>query len=417
MKTPYYLIDETILDEDADRFLESMKEAWPNAVLSYSVKTNALPWLLAHYRKKGLLAEVVSAEEYELARRIGYPPEKIIYNGPIKDRAVFEEVLAGGGIVNLDSHDELRWMEEICGGEGSDPSARSGPPSADGRLFRVGLRVNCDLHRLCPGEVLADDEGSRFGFCYESGELKEVIGFLRSLPGAEICGLHLHSSTKSRSVQCFAAIAALACEVAEEFGLDLSYVDMGGGYAGGIPGHADCRDYMPAIAGVLRTRFDPARTALFAEPGISLLSRGITLVTSVLDVKHIREHTYVVTDGSRFYLNPQVTRRVYPHHNEAGKPRKGAADFTGREILPAQMVCGSSCMEYDRLFEEKDAPAFRPGDRIIYDLAGGYTMALVPLFIHYPPAVYVRRKDGTLITARDPWTNDEFLRKNHWEEP
>ena len=69
MKTPYYLIDETILDEDADRFLESMKEAWPNAVLSYSVKTNALPWLLAHYRKKGLLAEVVSAEEYELAKK------------------------------------------------------------------------------------------------------------------------------------------------------------------------------------------------------------------------------------------------------------------------------------------------------------------------------------------------------------
>ena len=393
MRTPYYLIDQQILDEDADIFLQSMRDAWPNSRLSYSVKTNALPWLLSHYLGKGLTAEVVSAEEYELVRRIGYPIDRIILNGPIKDRRVFTEVLEGGGLVNLDSRQELDWIRELSG---------------SGRKYRIGLRVNCDLLRLCPGEILADDEGSRFGWCYENGELGEVISALRSLPGTEIAGLHLHSSTRSRSVRGFEAIASFACDLAREFGLDLSFVDMGGGYAGGIPGHVDCRNYMPAIAKVLASQFSPERTALIAEPGISLLSRGITLVTSVLDVKHIREHTYIVTDGSRFYLNPQVTRRVYPHHCE----------YSGgsREILPVQMICGSSCMEYDRLFEEKDAPAFAGGDKIIYDLAGGYTMALVPLFIHYPPAVYVRKPDGTMFTARDAWTNDEFLQKNHWEE-
>jgi hypothetical protein len=50
---------------------------------------------------------------------------------------------------------------------------------------------------------------------------------------------------------------------------------------------------------------------------------------------------------------------------------------------------------------------------VVYDLAGGYTVCLVPLFIHYFPAVYVRREDGTVFTAREPWTNDEFLLKNH----
>ena len=70
--------------------------------MGYSVKTNSLPWLLNHLRKEGFYAEVVSAEEYDLARRLGYDSEKIIYNGPIKDRSVFEQVIKDGGIVNLD---------------------------------------------------------------------------------------------------------------------------------------------------------------------------------------------------------------------------------------------------------------------------------------------------------------------------
>ena len=55
-----------------------------------------------------------------------------------------------------------------------------------------------------------------------------------------------------------------------------------------------------------------------------------------------------------------------------------------------------------------------PGDRIIYDLAGGYTMCLTPLFIRYLPAVYAELTDGTLFKARDEWGLDEFLQKNHY---
>lgn len=141
-----------------------------------------------------------------------------------------------------------------------------------------------------------------------------------------------------------------------------------------------------------------------------MVSSSFSFVTSVRDVKRIGEHVYVVTDGSRVNLNPQVTRRWYPHHfayQEGGKERN---------ILPSQMICGATCMEYDRLFEEKNAPELKTGDRVIYDLAGGYTVCLTPLFIHYFPAVLVQKEDGTVYTAREPWTNDEFLAKNHWEE-
>ena len=73
-------------------------------------------------------------------------------------------------------------------------------------------------------------------------------------------------------------------------------------------------------------------------------------------------------------------------------------------------------MEYDRLFPIEDGPALVPGDRIVYETAGGYTICLSPLFIHYFPAVYVEKEDGSFFTAREPWTNDEYLMKNHIED-
>ena len=71
-------------------------------------------------------------------------------------------------------------------------------------------------------------------------------------------------------------------------------------------------------------------------------------------------------------------------------------------------------MEYDRLFTIENEPPLQAGDYIVYDLAGGYTLCLPPLFIHYFPAVYVEKKDGLLVQARAPWTNEEFLQKNVW---
>ena len=148
---------------------------------------------------------------------------------------------------------------------------------------------------------------------------------------------------------------------------------------------------------------------MIAEPGVSLISRATTFETSVVDVKEIRGKKFIVTDGSRTNLNPLVTRHVYPHHMEY------CSQPSSRDSAPVQWVCGATCMEYDRLFELTGETALIPGDRIIYDTAGGYTMCLNPLFINYFPAVYVEHTDGSIFTARQPWTNDEFLQKNFTE--
>nr|WP_292214076.1 pyridoxal-dependent decarboxylase [Butyrivibrio sp.] len=374
----------------------ALKANWNNYICSYSVKTNSLPWLLAHFCDNDFYAEVVSKEEYELSRRIGFSSSGIIYNGPIKDKDTFEEVLLNGGLVNMDSNYEPEWLKEL---------ANANPD----RKFNIGIRVNYDIAGLIPDEVLADEEGSRFGYCYENGELKKVIDFVKSLSNVKISGLHLHSSTKSRSVEAYKALAKIAVLVAKEFELKLDYVDMGGGYYGGVADKPDFRDYVPAIAGVLSEYFDVNSTKLVMEPGVSMVSSCFEFVTSVIDTKDVRQHRYVIIDGSRVNMNPQVTRRWYPHRLEYAECGKE------REIVPQQMICGSTCMEYDRMFPVDNGKELKAGDRVVFTNAGGYTVCLTPLFIHYFPAVYVKKADGTCYEARTPWTNDEYLMKNHFQ--
>ncbi|MBQ8877102.1 MAG: pyridoxal-dependent decarboxylase [Lachnospiraceae bacterium] len=393
---PFYRIKEKDLLYDISLLRDSLTKHWGNFVMGYSVKTNSLPWLLSYLKGQGFYAEVVSATEYDLAARLGFPANRIIYNGPIKDKEVFDTVLLAGGYVNLDSSDEFLFIKEL--------SARY-----PDKQFCVGVRVNCDIASLCPSEQLVEEEGGRFGYCYENGSLKAVIDNLHSLSNVKVGGLHLHSSTQSRTVQVYGALAQMAVNIAREYALDLDYVDMGGGYFGGRDDKPDYRDYFAEICKVLGTYFDKTKTTVIAEPGVSLISRATTFETEVLDVKDIRGRKFLVTNGSRVNLNPLVTRHVYPHHIVYKD------DPSERPIEKTQWVCGATCMEYDRLFEIIDDKALLPGDKIIYDTAGGYTMCLNPLFIHYFPAVIIEKTDGSLFTAREAWTNDEYLQKNFWE--
>ena len=395
LTTPFYRVKEQDLLYDINLLKEALTNNWGNFIMGYSVKTNSLPWLLHYLKEQGFFAEVVSEMEYDIAKRLGYSDDRIVYNSPIKEKTVWENVLLGGGYVNLDSSYELEWMEEIC-------------KRFPDKIFAVGLRVNCDIAALCPEEQLVEEEGGRFGYCYENGKLKEAIDAVQKLNNAKVAGLHLHSSTQSRTVKVYGALAKMAVKIAKEYALDLEFVDMGGGYFGGRDDKPNYLNYFEVIGKELKAYFDPKKTKIIAEPGVSLISRAMSFETSVLDIKDIRGRKFIVTDGSRVYLNPLVTRHVYPHHIVYG------SDYEKREKEKTQWVCGSTCMEYDRLFEIVDDTALVPGDRIVYDTAGGYTMCLTPLFIHYFPAVWIEKTDGEFFLAREPWTNDEYMQKYHW---
>ena len=111
-QTPYFVIDEAELSRYFQMLTDSLEKNWNNFKIGYSFKTNSLPWLVSFLKAKGVMAEVVSDDEYALAKKLGFEDWEVVYNGPVKKRDSFERVLLAGGIVNMDGRRELDWLEE-----------------------------------------------------------------------------------------------------------------------------------------------------------------------------------------------------------------------------------------------------------------------------------------------------------------
>lgn len=388
MKTPYYVIHKESLDENFEKLTCAISKYWRDYIIGYSYKTNALPWVIRHFDKLGCYAEVVSEDEYNLAKLIGVKKNHIIYNGPIKTKESFLEAVENGCIVNIDSHRELDWLEDL---------------NAEGKA--VGIRVNFDIEKQCPGQSQCGNEGGRFGFCLENGEFTKALDRLHKA-NVRVSGIHLHTSSKSRGLDIYRAIAETACKIQEEFRLKLDYIDVGGGFFGGLPTKPQFEEYFSLMSEILSTHFDKNHTTLIIEPGMAVIGAPISYVTSVIDVKDTEYNRFVITDGSRTNIDPLMTKSSYFHIFDRLEQSKQ---------LTKQVICGYTCMEHDRLFEADHEPELHIGDRIIYEKVGAYTMCLTPLFIRYFPEVYVESQ-GKYTRVREAWKPEDYIRKSVIEE-
>lgn len=379
-QTPFFLIHKAALDTGLQKLNQALHSAWSNYAIGYSYKTNALPWIIAYYRDRGCYAEVVSDDEYLLARAVG--ADRIIYNGVAKSKETFLEAVARRAVVNIDAEYEIDWLDELGSGE-----------------YEVGIRVNFDLDSKCPGQTQCGEDGERFGFCYENGELKRAIDRIEA-KGVRVSGLHLHKSSKTRMPEIYRAIAETAVEIARRYALRLSYIDIGGGFFGGLESKPQFPEYFEMVAAILRQTFSPEETLLIVEPGMALIGASVDYVTSVLDVKKTTRATFLVTDGSRTQVDPLMTKSAYFHEIQRAEE--------DRSVVERQIVTGFTCMEHDRLFEIRREKALLPGDRIVYQKVGAYTMCLSPLFIKWFPDVYLDDGD-TQIKIRNRWDTDDFM--------
>lgn len=388
-KTPCFIVDEQLLDENFAEFKAALARHWDHSIVGYSCKTNSLPWILHHLSRQGIYAEVVSDTEYLLAQHLGFSKNHMIFNGPIKSREMMLDALRGGAIVNIDSKRELAWLSDFD---------KEGIPAG------IGVRVNFDLEAVCPEESLTDGGGNRFGYNVENGDFGRVVSHIADLSNVHIAGLHMHTNSKTRSLKVFEALSEKVCQLADDYGLNVSFIDIGGSFFARKREYDAYENYARTIAGVLRQRFDPGQTALIVEPGSAVISTPVQYLTRVLDVKDTHRNRFVITDGGRLHIDAFMRKSSYVHELLTAHTASH----------PEQIICGYTCMETDRFMTLKDAPELKADDYIIYDLVGGYTMALNAQFIEYYPNVFVRHTDGSYECVREKWGLTEYLQKNIW---
>lgn len=386
LQTPCFVLDSDELERSISGFQRALESHFSQSIIGYSVKTNSTPYCLTLAKNKGVFAEVVSYDEYELARQCGFQQNQIIYNGPMKSKDTFLDAIENGAIVNIESKRELRWLQDL----------------PTNRFFSVGIRLNINISRVSPDDADGDNDNSRFGFSDATLEFKDALSYLASLQHVRLAGLHIHRTAHSRSLEFYDNSIKYACDIIKKYNLQLNYLDIGGGYFGVFRNKPTYQQYSDTFYKVLRA-YGLENLCVIVEPGNALVASCFSFLSEVIDVKQAEdERWFVTTDGTRNDVDPFFKKTSYLEEVLYQEERNSVKE---------QVVAGCTCLEYDRLFVLQDRPLLGEGDRILYHNVGAYTMCLSPMFIRYIPNIYLKQAVGYLL-IREKWTAQEFIQKN-----
>jgi diaminopimelate decarboxylase len=385
--SPFYLFNRDSFIDNFDNITKAFGSRYENFIIGYSFKTNYIPYMCNIVREKGGYAEVVSRLEYDLALKIGFTPQNIIFNGPVKHYDDIELALENQSIVNLDAWPEIEHVNKYA----------SANPDKN---VEIGIRVNMNLSDdTGTSHVHGDIKIGRFGFSTEKSQMAKL---LESLPGnVKVVSLHGHTTSIDRSTWCYKKIAQTLCEIAVEYWPEtVRYINIGGGIYGYIPPEfrfaemPSFDDYAADVTEVLNNNKWAVKHQpnLVLEPGISMASNALSFITKVVSVKSIRSKTFVTVDGSAFNTKPTFHSYNMPHY---------IIKQTDTDQTETYNVVGSTCMEKDVMLTEVTNKKLQRDDYIKFDNVGAYTNVFTPPFINAAPAVVViENGDYKLIRKR-----------------
>lgn len=389
----FYLLDSARFEANCDRFVEAFERHYSRIGLAYSYKTNYLPVLCRAIEARGGYAEVVSAMEYELARKLDIPGSRIIFNGPMKDSERMIEALGGGAIVNLDSPAEVAAVE-----------------AASVRFPESTLRVGLRLHLGLEGE-----EVSRFGMSLDGSDIPGVLARLRALPNCKVRGLHCHLLTRRRSAADYRRIAEKMLRAADDLLApdELEFIDIGGGFLSSMPESLarqfdfdipSFEDYGRAVAKPFAERFGTDGPELILEPGIAVTADVLRFAARVVDCKRTGERQCAVLAGSVYNIKPTKSPRELPFEvvSEPGRSSKSGSGASSD-------IVGYTCME-DDVLARGFSGALAVGDWVVFENVGAYTLVLKPPFIVPAPPVLAVDRELSLqsVARRQETTADVF---------
>ena len=390
--TPFYIFHEQEFVDNYHLLCTAFHEIYDNYIPAYSYKTNYMPYVCKIVKELGGYAEVVSDMEYQLAKRIGYLNKHIIYNGPCKGKAL-EEHLLQGGILNIDNEAEAKYIVQIA--------ARNRD-----KMFKVGLRVNFDVGA---GYI------SRFGLELGGDALKKTVDLLNKNKNISITGVHCHIS-RARGLEAWGKrIENLLHAVDIYFEDTPDYIDVGSGMFGKmdeslalqfdvhIPSY---EEYAAVVAGKMQERYGQSKKKpiLFSEPGTTLISKYMSLVTRVNHLKVIKDRILATVDASFYNAGETCRFKHLPYYVIDDKAENSIKNkFTDVDIM------GYTCLEQDCLYSKMKEP-IGEGDIIVFGNVGGYSIVSKPPFIQPNCSVFAWNRNNRIVEIKRSEKFDDIFR-------
>lgn len=395
--TPLHVVDEDHLGQTARDFISAFGEEYGGPFFAhYAFKCNPVPGVIAIVRQNGFKAEIMSAFELVLAKRLGFRGEDIIVNGPYKPESFLDACLEENvQLIIVDSSYELSTLNRLA-------ARRS-------RVAPVLLRINPDYvpKGMNSGTATGSRKNCAFGLDIKSGEAERVLDELPALKNIRFMGFHFHiGSGICHADDYYNAICRLKGLVryAIRSGFEVRIFDVGGGFAApfsremnnwellrytltnrlpkrpAMPPRPGFRAFAEAVSKGIHEIFQAAPLpVLIAEPGRSITSAHQMLLLGVQQVKERPgAGNWITTDGG---IGTVTMPTYYEYHeiflcNDIRRPRS-------RWLT----INGPGCFAADQVYRNKWMPEVNPNEVLAVMDSGAYFTSWESSFGFPRPAV------------------------------
>ncbi len=389
--TPSFVYSRKAL-ETAYREYEEAFAGHPHRVF-YSVKANSNLGVLSLLAKLGAGFDIVSGGELLRVIAAGGNPADVIYSGVGKTEAEIRLALEKGiHCFNVESIPELDDISRIA--------------SEMGVRAPVAVRVNPNVDAKTHPYISTGLKKNKFGVAYD--QTLSLYKKAAADPAILVTGIDCHIGSQITETLPFEDAADRILDLADqlkEAGIPLQHVDIGGGL--GVRYKDEVPPSKKAFAAAVTSRFAArgyADTAIYMEPGRSMVANAGVLLTRVVRVKEGEVKNFVITDAAMNDMGRPMFYEAWMGFAEV-KPREGEGRLYD--------IVGPICESGDWLARDRVLTAEK-GDLLAMTSAGAYGMTMSSNYNSRPRAAEIL-VDGSRVQCvrkrekpEDLWRGEEL---------
>jgi len=340
--TPYFIAHQKVLESNLKKWSSGDKQLQ----IAYSLKANYADKILQYFSTNCEFLEVGSLDEFELASHY-ISSKKILVNGPIYSKNDLSIICSSSAVLIIDSLVQLQTINRLQ--EQSETK------------FRLGVRIRMDGF-----------PNSRFGIGEDEIDLFKLQ--LNTVSKLEL--LHCHYCDGFRTATSFGQRIIHIEQVRKREFPEVKHINIGGGFYSEMPEELkkQFHEPIPLIEDYVEEiqKHISEDITVTTEIGAGLVANAVDYICRVEDVKTVNGQLIVVTNGSKWDIKPNGSRKNLPLKVYSETLVKG-------KQCNIQVV-GYTCMEDDVLFDDRsELPNI--GDFLVFENCGAYAQSLSPDFI------------------------------------
>ncbi len=386
--TPFHIYDEAGIRKKARELYKAF--SWVDGFKNhFAVKACPNPYILKILKEEGMGTDCSSLPELILSEKTGIMGEDIMFTSNDTPAEEFRKAFELGAMINLDDISHIDFLRKSLNGKFPE---------------LICFRYNPGPMRK-GNFIIGDPKEAKYGFTK-----KQLFEGYKKCKKAKRFGLHTmvvsNELNEDYHIETARMLFELAVEIKQKLGIELEFVNLGGGY--GTPYKPDEKEIdLQYVSDGIRTLYDEMITAnglklrIIMENGRMVTGPYGWLITKVRHIKHTYKD-FVGCDANMANLMRPAVYGAYHHITVLGKE--------GKKPMHKYDVTGSLCENNDKFAVDRMLPEIEPEDLLAIHNTGAHGHAMG---FNYNgklrSAEMLLKEDGKIVQIRRAETVDDYF--------